>query len=322
MKKSLIALALSSLFLLSACDDQSNKIKQLEAKIVELEAVVPALKDEGEIFFYEKGNYTSLRTIPKTQIAWVNDLVLVELFRREEGVIPRTDDPHFRENLKLQLKREFDESNALNAEMIAEMKAEIGNEEGWEVPITMTSWFYYSNTRLASQNYNVASFYTNSESYSGGAHGMHGFGTLHIDLKKREVIRFDDFIAKEHHEELKALLWDVYLQHEVNSELNEVDEKLSWEAQQKERDKLAAKRAQITETYWAKKAEMPIATYSFDFDESGVTFTYSPYELGPYAVGSVILSLPWEKVEHLVNPAYRPAKPLISTEELDENFAL
>lgn len=321
MRKSLLAIALSSLFLLNACEDQSHKIKQLEDRIVELEAVVPSLKDEGEIFFYEKGNYTLLKQVPKTQIAWINDLVLAELFRSENG-IPNTNDPNFRENLKQQLKREFDEENKANAEMIAEMKADMGNEEEWEVPLYMTRQFYYSDTRLASQNYNVASFYTNTESYSGGAHGMNYFSTLHIDLKKREVIRFEDFIAKEHHEVLKALLWDKYLKHEVNSELNYVDENLSWEARQKEYERLSQKRAQTTETFWVKKAEMPIATYSFDFDKFGVTFTYSPYELGPYAVGSVILSLPWEEVEHLVNPEYRPIKPLISTEELSENFSL
>jgi hypothetical protein len=44
----------------------------------------------------------------------------------------------------------------------------------------------------------------------------------------------------------------------------------------------------------------------FRFDDDGMVLLYNPYALGPYAIGSVQLTLPWEDLRGVVREAYLP----------------
>ena len=47
-------------------------------------------------------------------------------------------------------------------------------------------------------------------------------------------------------------------------------------------------------------AESDLLTNNLIFDKSGVTFSYSPYEIGPYALGYVDIQIPYKKlIKHL-----------------------
>lgn len=46
----------------------------------------------------------------------------------------------------------------------------------------------------------------------------------------------------------------------------------------------------------------------FYFTPNGMHFVYPPYELGPYAAGEIQLNLPWDQLEDLINSEYNWAK--------------
>lgn len=58
------------------------------------------------------------------------------------------------------------------------------------------------------------------------------------------------------------------------------------------------------ESFWEDHAELITRWYEGTvlFDGEGMRVVYSPYELGPYAIGEVTFRLTWEELEPLVGP--------------------
>jgi len=44
---------------------------------------------------------------------------------------------------------------------------------------------------------------------------------------------------------------------------------------------------------------------NFYFDENNLYFHYNPYEIAPYAMGNIDISIPWEKIKNSLNPEFK-----------------
>ena len=101
-------------------------------------------------------------------------------------------------------------------------------------------------------------------SYTGGAHGMYGIGVDVFDMTTGEIVREEDLFAEGYEEGVAALL------------------------------------ATSLEKYLAEAEEdadmmfgEPVPNGNFGVSEEGVTWTFNPYEIAPYALGIIDLSVSW-----------------------------
>ena len=100
--------------------------------------------------------------------------------------------------------------------------------------------------------------------YTGGAHGMYGFGYDVYDMKTGQIITESDLFAEGYEEgvsELLAIALDDYL-----TEIEESDDMIF---------------------------SLPEPNGNFGVSEEGVTWTYNPYEIAPYAMGVIDLTVSW-----------------------------
>lgn len=115
------------------------------------------------------------------------------------------------------------------------------------------------------------------EEYTGGAHGMYMTSFLNIDLRSLTPVRLDDLFVEESDDELSDLLWNRLM-----------------------KDKNAKTREELYDMGYASTGELT-PTENFYIDEEGITFYYNVYDIAPYAMGPLTITLSRDEVSHLVN---------------------
>lgn len=148
-----------------------------------------------------------------------------------------------------------------------------------------TSFEEHSQLRFLGQRGKLASFSATNYSYSGGAHGLGATRYLLIDLQSRNWLRLKDILLSDQQDALLDLLIAAY--QEQHPELAQ--------------DWLAKTRAE--------QAGQLLAD-NFLFNESGLLFSYGPYELGPYAAGQISLQLHSQQLRALIHEGFMPASLL------------
>lgn len=315
MKKSLLALLISSVFFVVGCEDSkmTQTVLEAEKKIVQLGNELKSTKDtlakkEAEVaelsnvkaenetlkaelekaqqntalnveivkifdkkevikhnaekkeeYMLEESRIDSFISIPKTNLGWLNQLLLKIIY-----------DPNEEAGRKLQHPTE-DDLKKYREEVYQALVASAKEEPviGYEESI---------HSDFIGQRNNIVTFSVQPYSYSGGAHGLHYTQYINIDLNKKSVIRLDDLVSKQNQAKLKEALWESYA-------VFRVDENGKYNG-------------------FADKKEFRISP-EFYFGANGVVFVYPPYELGPYAEGDVEVSLPWYLVNDLFNKDYQ-----------------
>lgn len=304
MKKSLLALLVSSVFLLSACNEKetqalNEKLQQAEQTISQLnqdlaksqqdltalqeqqsklQAQMPALNVEIVPLFskvekiklsgVQEGSENELyyfTSIAKTGFDWLDNLLIRNTLLKKEGKI----------NNQI-TGTEKEEALKLAEKSYQEAKAEVSEIAGM-------SFRDASQMAYAGQRGNIATFIQAWDGYTGGAHGMYSTNYLNVDLTKKTVISLDSLMSKAHQDKAKALLWNIYL------------EKTRMDAQDEKAEPFTA------------KADFELAD-NFYFSEQGIHFVYPPYALGPYAEGEITLVLPWSDANKLVSNEYQRTK--------------
>lgn len=310
MKKSFMAIAISSVIFLSACDDKeknalaaqvqqsTQEISQLKSELEKAKSAFPALKveietlfDKKEIvkhqkdpngdneFFLEETPVHLGITMPKTSVEWLNALLY----------------NHFIQNLG----SKFD----AQGNKVPHPKAELGKERETALDIIQKQFDLMITTAkeepstaytgtiehsyLAQRN-NLVIFSQLYNSYSGGAHGMHWMQYLNIDVDKRIILQLSDLFSEEEQKIIKERLWKEY--------------KAQWE-----------ETTGASETF-ISKADFDISS-EFYFSDSGLIFAYPPYALGPYAMGTVNLMLSWDEINQ-----YLPKEYQQDTNKIDSEF--
>ena len=279
MKKTLVAALISSVILLTGCQDKDTeaKIKQLNQTVAQLSAentklkeqiekTVPAIFVENDEIFNQseiikhpksKEDYQpeetkieySISTI-KTNIDWLNDLLWKKLTENEEM------------------------KNISREQFIARYQAafEEDKKEVKETPslgISHSMW-----TDFIAQKEKLATFAISFYDYEGGAHGIEGNRYFTIDLTTRHILTLNDLFNEKDLPKVKTLLWEQY----NNSN---------------------------------KEYEPVIGADSFNLsnniylDSRGVHFIYDVYEIAPYAAGEQDLLLYFWQLEELFRPEFK-----------------
>ena len=279
MKKTLVAALISSVILLTGCQDKDTetKIKQLNQTVAQLSAentklkeqiekTVPAIFVENDEIFNQseiikhpksKEDYQpeetkieySISTI-KTNIDWLNDLLWKKLTENEETKNIS------REQFVARYQTAFEED-----------KKEVKETPSFGISHSMWTDFIAQKEKLATF---AISFYD----YEGGAHGVEGNRYFTIDLTTRHILTLNDLFNEKDLPKVKTLLWEQY----NNSN---------------------------------KEYEPVIGADSFNLsnniylDSRGVHFIYDVYEIAPYAAGEQDLLLYFGQLEELFKAEFK-----------------
>jgi hypothetical protein len=141
-------------------------------------------------------------------------------------------------------------------------EAEMSASLNWEGKISGTFTGKYKD---------FLSYSVINASYEGGAHGMETETSINFNSKTGEVVTEDKFFTPDYNARLSSLL---------SSHLRE-----------------SMKDQESYDMLFIKDIE---PNGNFQVSENGVTYIYQPYEIGPYALGTIKVTIPWEELGDLV----------------------
>lgn len=113
-----------------------------------------------------------------------------------------------------------------------------------------------------------------SYEFTGGAHGNYGAHYQVLDLKKKKILKPEDFLKPEYKTEL----------------IPELEKSFRKIYKMEDGDRL--------ETMLLTKEIVP--NDNFLVTDKGIGFSYTPYEIGPYALGQVTLFVPYKNIKSLL----------------------
>ncbi len=134
-------------------------------------------------------------------------------------------------------------------------------------------------------NENLVSFTVFNWEYTGGAHGYASQFNYSINLKTFKPITLDEIMNSDYHESLKQIVKNKLL-------------------------RVMAVKTKDFRDYVISDDELK--TFFFDFDkievndnfiltETGIFFTYNPYDIAAYASGLFKVEIPYAEITHLLN---------------------
>jgi hypothetical protein len=141
------------------------------------------------------------------------------------------------------------------------------------------TWFTYEMFRSNEIIYNqddLLSYAVRVSYYTGGAHGAYNVYNYVLDIKTGQYVLENEIFKDKYKEELSHILVDEIVR------MNEV------------------KDAQELETIGFFDVNEIAPNRNFYIDETGITYTFNEYEIAAYAVGSVSVQLPYDKIRHLL----------------------
>ena len=141
------------------------------------------------------------------------------------------------------------------------------------------AWYsYYKGIESHVQLYekNLLVYRIDYNEYTGGAHGIYMTTFLNMDLGLMRPLRLDDVFVGEYQEPLTDLIWNQLMA-----------------------DNEAKTRAELGDMGYGSTGEIA-PTENFYLDKDGVTFYYNVYDITPYAMGPVTVSIPFQMLEHML----------------------
>lgn len=147
-------------------------------------------------------------------------------------------------------------------------------------PNDMGAWYsYYKNIESRIQLYykNLLVYRYYYEEYTGGAHGVYMTSFLNMDLRTLRPIHLDDIFVSDYQEALTDLLWNQLMA-----------------------DNNVTSRQELEDLGYTSTGDLT-PTENFYLSKEGITFFYNIYEITPYVMGAIQISLPWEMMLHLMS---------------------
>lgn len=145
---------------------------------------------------------------------------------------------------------------------------------------TISSWYsYYKNVGGHIQYYkkHLLVYRVDYSEYTGGAHGMYSSTFYNIDLTTLRPLHLDDlFEGEDYKESLTDLLWNQLM----------ADNKVTTHQALEDMGYTSTGDLEPTDNFYLSK--------------EGITFYYNVYEITPYAMGAVKITLPYEIMEHIL----------------------
>lgn len=138
-------------------------------------------------------------------------------------------------------------------------------------PAAMLNWSDWTQGAVSGTHGNILSYTVTKYTYTGGAHGMTSETTLNFDTDNGSLIGETELFLDGYEERLSSLL-SLHLP----------------EALQEPGDT-------------AMLFSMDIRPNgNFRVSETGLTYIYNQYEIGPYVLGAVEVTIPWSELEGLL----------------------
>ena len=128
---------------------------------------------------------------------------------------------------------------------------------------------------------NTISYLATIDYYEGGAHGINQLITFNFDIATGKVITLADVFAPGYESQLKNSLLKAL---KSKTGLNSMNE--------------------LKEAGYLYSMEM-FASENFILNDETITFVYNPYEIAPYAVGSIELVITYSEVSQILNPSFK-----------------
>ncbi|WP_300704186.1 DUF3298 and DUF4163 domain-containing protein [Bacteroides sp.] len=154
------------------------------------------------------------------------------------------------------------------------------DEQEKEDDATMEAWYsYYKGIEGHVQLYlkNLLIYRINYNEYTGGAHGIYMATYLNMDLRTLSPIRLDDLFISDYNESLTDLLWNQLMA-----------------------DNKVTTRQELEDMGYATTGDLE-PTENFYLSKEGITFYYNVYEIAPYVMGPIKITLPYDVMQHLLS---------------------
>lgn len=154
------------------------------------------------------------------------------------------------------------------------------DEQEKEDDATMEAWYsYYKGIEGHVQLYfkNLLIYRIDYNEYTGGAHGIYMATYLNMDLRTLSPIRLDDLFVSDYNEALTDLLWNQLMA-----------------------DNKVTTRQELEDMGYATTGDME-PTENFYLSKEGITFYYNVYEIAPYVMGPIKITLPYDVMQHLLS---------------------
>lgn len=154
------------------------------------------------------------------------------------------------------------------------------DEQDKEDNASMEAWYsYYKSIESHVQLYikHLLVYRIDYNEYTGGAHGIYMSSFLNMDLRTLSPIRLDDLFVGGYNEALTDLLWNQLMA-----------------------DNKVTTRQELEDLGYATTGELE-PTENFYLSKEGITFYYNVYDIAPYVMGPVQITLPYEMMQHLLS---------------------
>ena len=112
--------------------------------------------------------------------------------------------------------------------------------------------------------------------YNGGAHGNRYLLIQNYDLQTGDAVSEQDLFIDDYYEQLKTLLLEALIAQTDEAETKKDLRRLGYS---------------VVDV---------VPNENFYVTPEGITYVYNPYEIAPYAMGCIQISLPWDSVRHLL----------------------
>lgn len=112
--------------------------------------------------------------------------------------------------------------------------------------------------------------------YNGGAHGNRYLLIQNYNLQTGDAVSEQDLFIDDYYEPLKALLLEALIVQTDEAETKKDLRRLGYSV-----------------------ADV-VPNENFYVTPEGITYVYNPYEIAPYAMGCIQISIPWDSIRHLL----------------------
>ena len=112
--------------------------------------------------------------------------------------------------------------------------------------------------------------------YTGGAHGNRYLLIQNYDLQTGDAVSEQDLFIDDYYEPLKSLLLEALIAQTDEAETKKDLRRLGY------------------------SVDDVVPNENFYVTAEGITYVYNPYEIAPYAMGCIQISLPWDAACHLM----------------------
>ena len=153
------------------------------------------------------------------------------------------------------------------------------DEKNKESDAVVGAWYsYYKSIESHVQLYekDLLVYRVDYNEYTGGAHGMYMSTFLNMDLTLMRPLRLDDIFVGDFQEALTDLIWNQLMA-----------------------DNKVTTHEALEDMGYASTGDIA-PTENFYLSKEGITFYYNIYDITPYSMGPVKVTIPYSMMEHLL----------------------